>query len=156
MLKVAFKIFFLISFVGSLSGAQSTVLNEVLFSVGGVSWTARDRQLYETVIREVYTRDKISKFSLKTKEDFLISRLSAREAEAFDLQPEKNKTADAVKKKFNEFSAAEIESEVNQISKALTIVELKENQLKQQDRFDAWVELLKRKYQVKIKSNELK
>lgn len=120
------------------------------------SWTSRDRYLYETLLKEVYNKERVSKFSLKIKEDFLLSRLSAREADAFDLKPDQNKLSDSIKKKLNEYSTLEIESEINLISKALTIVELKENQLKQQERFDAWFELLKRKYLVKIKSNQLK
>lgn len=155
MLKICLRLFFLISFVGSLSAAQSVIVNEVLFSVAGHSWTARDRQLYEALLKEAYGKEGLTKFSVKRKEDFLLSRLSAREADAFDLQPEKNKLIDAIKKKTNQFSATEIENELTLISKALTIVELKENQLKQQERFDTWFELLKRKYQVKIKSNEL-
>lgn len=88
MFKNSVKLFILIFLCGPLVAAQSNLVNEVLFSVAGQSWTSRDRQLYEVLLQEVYTQDKISKFSVKKKEDFLLSRLSAREADAFDLKPE--------------------------------------------------------------------
>ncbi len=154
-----FLLFF--SFSAILS-AEGSLVNEVLFSLAAKSSTARDRLLYETLIQEVFEKKQLSKYSKKKSDDFLLSRLSSREAEAFDIRPDKKIISDSARKKMNEFSAAEIENELSLISKALSIIELKENQLAKenqltpQERFDTWYEVLKRKYQVKIKSHEMK
>ncbi|MEQ1721867.1 MAG: hypothetical protein ABL930_01735 [Pseudobdellovibrio sp.] len=92
----------------------------------------------------------------------MLSRLSSSEALVFDIQGDQKKITDSERKKMSDFSADEIENEMAVISKALSIIELKENQLAKenqltpQERFETWYEVLKRKYQVKIKSNEMK
>ena len=132
------------------------VVNEVLFSVSGEAATARDQQIYQSVLSEVFHKQHLSQFSQKPVSDFLLSRLSFKEASVFDLTSEKTKISESVKKKWAEYSLTEIEREANIISKALLLIELKENQLKQQERFDIWFEVLKRKYQVKFKSTDVK
>jgi hypothetical protein len=162
MPKIFIAVFsFVFSFSAFLS-AEGFLVNEVLFSVAAKSATARDRLLYETIIQEVFEKKQLSRFSKKKSDDFLLSRLCSREAEVFDISPDKKIVSDSARKKMNDFSTTEIENEISLISKALSIIELKENQivkenqLTPQERFDTWYEVLKRKYQVKIKSNEMK
>jgi hypothetical protein len=162
MQKIISSFFLIIFSFSTFLRAETSVVNEVLFSVAGKSATTRDRLLYETLIQEVFEKKQLSKFSKKKSDDFLLSRLSSREALVFDILGDKKKMTDSMRKKMSHFSAVEIENEMALISKALSIVELKENQLAQENqltpeaRFDAWLEVLKRKYQVKLKSNEMK
>lgn len=124
--------------------------------MAGQSVTARDQQVYQDVLSVVFQKETISKFSQKNLLDFILAHVSAKEAEVFDLQADKIKLSDAQKKKLSEYTTDEINREIQLISKASSIIELKENQLKQQDRFDTWAEILKRKYQVKLKVTEVK
>jgi hypothetical protein len=154
-LKIAFLIAFLFVLT-ALAQTAPNVLNEVLFSVAGEASTVRDQQIYQAVLDEVFHKPHLSRFSQKPATDFLLSRLSFREASTFDLTSDKIKISENSKKKLSEFSSAEIEREANIVSRALLLIELKENQLKQQERFDTWFEVLKRKYQVKYKVTEIK
>ncbi len=135
---------------------KDVIINEVLFSIGSESYTARDMMIYKAVLNELFQKSRISQFTKKPFDDFLLSRLSYKEAKAFELTNEKNKLSDAVKNKLKEFSPEEISSENEVLSVALSLIEIKEVQLKNQARFDTWFELLKRKYQLKVKSNEFK
>lgn len=136
--------------------SKDSVIIEVLFSIGSESYTSRDLLIYKTVLSEVFQKNRISQFAKKTPEDFLLSRLSYKEAKVFELTNEKLKVSEAARKKMNEFSLDEIDRENEIISVALALIEIKEVQVKSQARFDTWFELLKRKYQIKLKSSEAK
>ena len=135
---------------------REAVVNEVLFSIGSVSSTARDMRLYKLVLAELYQKTKISQYSKKPFDDFLLSRLSFSEASAFELKSEKSKISDAARKKLSDFSLDEIVRENDSIAVAIALIDIKEGQLRSQTRFDTWFELLKRKYQFKLKSAEIK
>lgn len=132
------------------------VMNEVLFSVSGTAATSFDRQTYTGVLNEVFQKKSLSTFSRDPASDFLLSRLADREARIFDLPGEKPKISESARKKLSDLSAEEIDNEAGLIARALALVEIKEAQLKQQERFDTWFELLKRKYQLKIKTTDSK
>lgn len=131
--------------------AQKTDVNRVLFSIGTTSWTSRDREVYQFVLNEVFQKKALSQYSKNPENDFLLSRLSYKEAAVFELSSgEKNKMAD-LGKKLNGFSATEVERETDYISKALILIEIKESQHKDSRRFNSWFDLLKRKYLVRLK-----
>lgn len=136
--------------------AKDTVVNEILFSIVNEPSTSRDMQIYQSVLNEIFQKNKISQFTKKLSDDFLLSRLSYKEAKVFELTGTKVKVSESSRKKLSEFSPAEIDREIDTISKAMELIEIKESQVKQQARFDAWFELLKRKYQLKLKSSEVK
>lgn len=136
---------------------KESLVNEVLFSITGESFTSHDRNIYQSVLNEILQKNKISSFTKKTTDDFLLSRLSYQEAKAFELTGSaKIKLSESSRHKLSEFSPAEIEREIDVISRARALIEIKETQLKQQDRFDTWFQLLKRKYQFKPKSPDMK
>lgn len=131
-----------------------TIMNEVLFSIANESSTSRDRLVYQRVLNEVFKKDTISQFTPKTADDFLLSRLSYKEAKAFDMHGNEMKINENSKKKLSEFTPSEVERELEVISTALALIEIKEAQLKGKERFNTWFELIKHKYQLKIKSSE--
>lgn len=154
-------LFFFLSITADIAVLAATdekvqVVNEILFSVAGEPSTSRDMQLYKAVLNEIFQKNKISKFTKKFSDDFLLSRLSYKEAVVFELTGTKMKESDAARRKMADFSKAEIDREIDVVSKALELIEIKENQVKLQARFDTWFELLKRKYQLKLKSPEIK
>ncbi len=133
---------------------NTIVTNQVLFSESDQSWTSRDLRLYESVMSQVLQKKNISLWSEGRNEDFLLSRLSFREAVAFGLQASTTTLTEVERKQIPEFTQKEIEDEVNRMALVLMFVDLKQNQLKQKDRFLNWFSHLKRKYQVRIKSAE--
>lgn len=136
--------------------AQEFLVNEILFTMDGESLTLRDLKLYQAVLREVFKKDRLSDFNLKEPEDFLLSRVCYREAKTFETQGVPYKITEQNKKKLVDFTDDEIEIESASIAKAIGLIEIKESQLKQKERFFAWFELVKRKNQVRIKSVDMK
>lgn len=155
-MQVFIIIVFWLSGMASAQPPKEAVVNEVLFSIGSVSYTGRDQLIYKSVLAELYQKNKISQYSKKPFDDFLLSRLSYSEANAFEIKSEKSKISDAAKKKLSEFSIEEILRENEYIAVAIALIDIKESQLRSQTRFDTWFELLKRKYQYKLKSSENK
>ena len=155
-MQVFIIIVFWLSGMASAQPQKEAVVNEVLFSIGSVSYTGRDQLIYKSVLAELYQKNKISQYSKKPFDDFLLSRLSYSEANAFEIKSEKSKISDAAKKKLSEFSIEEILRENEYIAVAIALIDIKESQLRSQTRFDTWFELLKRKYQYKLKSSENK
>ena len=127
--------------------------NKILFSVSGQSWTSRDQQAFDIVLNEVFKKKKLTTASETELEDFLLSRLSEKESSLFDLSFAAVKLTEQQRKKMNFLTSAEVNREVEMISKAIAILDLKETQQKDPVRFKAWFELLKRKYQLKMKSS---
>lgn len=154
--QIFFTIVFLVSGLAAAQPPKEAVVNEVLFSIGSVSYTGRDMLIYKAVLSELYQKGRISQYTKKPFDDFLLSRLSFNEASAFELKSEKSKISDAVRKKLSEFSLDEIVRENENIAVAIALIDIKESQLKSQTRFDTWYDLLKRKYQFKLKSSEIK
>lgn len=140
---------FILIFSGAVQ-AQKTDVNRVLFSIGTTSWTSRDREAYQFVLSEVFQKKALSQYSKNPENDFLLSRLSYKEAAVFELSAGEKTKVD-VNKKLNGFTPAEVERETNYISKALILIEIKESQHKDSRRFNSWFELLKRKYLVRLK-----
>ena len=143
----------------SQPSASPVVFNQILFTEGDQSWTSRDFKLYKKIILLVTKNEKLNAFSKDTQEDFLLSRLLKREALLFEIKPQNLALPALSKSEFNklelnEFSKSEIDQELSMISDALALVELKNSQMTQKIRFQAWMDVLKRKYAVKIKSNE--
>jgi hypothetical protein len=132
------------------------VVNQILFYESQQSWTARDRELYEKIKKEVLQKSRISQFAENGDEDFLLSRLAVREAVLFEVTPNKYHVLDLQRAGLSDFSGKEVEEELKQLGLATSLIELKESQLKQKLRFKTWFDLLKRKYQVKIKSTDFK
>lgn len=153
--------FALVLLILGLAAAQppipkEAVVNEVLFSIGNVSYTTRDSLIYKSVLAELYQKTSISQYTKKPFDDFLLSRLSFSEANAFELKSEKSKVTESARKKLSDFSLEEITRENENIAVAIALIDIKEGQLRSQTRFDTWFELLKRKYQYKLKSAEVK
>ncbi len=134
--------------------APSPIINQVLFYESKQSWTSRDQQLFEKIKKEVLPQNQVSQFTENRDEDFLLSRLSAREGLLFDVTPLKLKFTEAQRSGLSMYSAKEIDHELAQMGLATALIELKETQLKQKIRFKTWFDLLKRKYQYKSKSAE--
>lgn len=132
------------------------VVNQVLFYESKQSWTARDLELFGQIKKEVLKKSRLSQFAETDHEDFLLSRLAAREAVLFEVTSVKLRLTDAQKQVLQNFSNKEIDEELAQVGRALTLIELKESQLNQKMRFKTWLDLLKRKYQVKVKSADFK
>lgn len=142
----------LVYFMGAFSFAENeTVVNQVIFSDTQQSWTSRDRALFNKVMDTLVQR-RLSQYTENLEEDFLLSRLSYYEAILFEITPTKIKISELAKKKFSEYTHAELQSELEKVESALALIDLKEAQFKQKLRFKTWFDLLKRKYQVKIKS----
>lgn len=156
LVQIFITLIFLISILASAQPPKEAVVNEVLFSIGRVSYTGRDMLIYKSVLSELYQKNRISQYTKKPFDDFLLSRLSFSEASAFELKSEKSKISDTARKKLSEFSLEEIVRENENIAVAIALIDIKESQLRSQTRFDTWYELLKRKYQFKLKSSEIK
>ena len=133
-----------------------TTLNQVLFYESKQSWTSRDQELFNKLKKEVVQKERLSAFTETSDEDFLLSRLSAREALLFEVTPLKFKITETERNVLAGYSRSEIDEELNHLGLAVALVELKESQLKQKLRFKTWLDLLKRKYQFKIKSADFK
>lgn len=129
-------------------------INTVLFSEGNQSWTARDFTLYKKLVRQLTRQDKLTLLSDSLEYDFLISRLLKREALLFEIKPKSFEIPVGPHPELNEFSKAELNEETEIIELSSALLDLKEKQMSQKARFKAWVDVLKRKYNVKIKSNE--
>lgn len=155
-MTLSFLIFVLPVQSAETPSAQEILVNEILFTMDGESLTLRDFKLYQAVLREVFKKERLGEFTVKESEDFLLSRVCYREAKTFETQGVPFKVTDLNKKKLSDFTESEIESESETISKALGLIEIKESQLKQKERFSAWFELVKRKNQVRIKSVDMK
>lgn len=156
MKHIILALFLLLNSYSSAQAQNEAVINEILFSIANESVTSRDRQVYQSVLSEVFQKDRVSQFTKKLSDDFVLSRLSYREAKVFELRSVEVKLNESMKKKLSEFSQREITREVEIIGKAIALIEMKETQLKQKDRFDTWFALLKRKYQLKLKSSDAK
>ncbi len=139
-----------------VASASPATLNQVLFYESKDSWTARDFELFEKIKKDFFPSGNLSSFSENNDEDFLLSRLSAREALLFELTPLKFKLSETQRLALSDFSKLEIDEEIKNLGLAAALVELKESQLKQKLRFKTWLDLLKRKYQFKIKSYDFK
>ena len=72
----------------------------------------------------------------------------------FEIKPKKSDFALGTRADLSEYSKSEIAEETENIELASALLDLKEKQMSQKARFKAWVDVLKRKYSVKIKSNE--
>ncbi len=144
---------------GAQANVQATVptsaLNEVIFSEADQSWTARDLQLYEKLVNQVLRRKTLSPWSENITQDFLLSRLVHREAILFGVSPEKDSLTQLDRKALAAFSKNEIEVELLRINYINMFINLKENQLKQKERFITWFSHLRRKYQARMKVSEV-
>lgn len=136
--------------------AESAEINKVLFSVGNQSWTMRDMEIYRGVLNSVFKKKSLSQYSKDEFNDFLVSRVSLKEADVFQISYDKQSLTEQERKKLSSFTREEIEKEVTAIAKAEALIEIKENQHKDIGRFNTWLELMKRKYVVRIKSGENK
>ncbi|MBC7464762.1 MAG: hypothetical protein H7256_02115 [Bdellovibrio sp.] len=130
------------------------VFNQILFAEGFQSWTKRDLTLYKKVLAAYMKLDKISDFSDSVDEDFLVSRLLKSEALVFDIHPQDQFVFNPSKLPAGEYTKKEIEDELKGLSYAVALLNLREKQMTQKARFKAWIDVLKRKYQVKIKSDD--
>jgi len=144
------------SFFTFFAHAERTELNKVLFSAGDQSWTSRDMDLYQSVLSDIYKKKKLSEFSKNEFNDFIISRVSLKEADVFQISYDKKSLTEAERKKLGTFTKDELDKEVTAIAKAQALIEIKENQHKDAARFNTWYELMKRKYVVRIKAGENK
>ncbi len=123
----------------------------MLFSVAGQAWTSRDRDVYQSVLTEVFQKKLLSQFSKNAENDFLLSRVSSKEAAVFDFTGDKVTVTESDRKKLSAFSKDEIDREVSLIAKTKTFIDIKESQHKDAIRFNTWFDLLKRKYLVRMK-----
>ncbi|MGZ3690795.1 MAG: hypothetical protein ACXVAX_04795 [Pseudobdellovibrio sp.] len=136
--------------------AERTDFNKILVNVGGESWTTRDMQVYQSVLSEVFKKKQLSTYSKSSLDDFLLSRMSFKEAKVLNLVADKNPVPESEKKKLTQFKGEEVDREIDLITKAENLVEIKEAQHKDANRFNAWYELMKRKYVVRIKALDIK
>lgn len=136
-----------------LAETEVEVINEALFSLAGNDTsTTRDLAIYRAVLLEVFQKKNISQYSPNEVQDFLLSRMAYKESQIFSLKPDPVAVSDSAKKKLEAFDKVELDREVQLISQSLSWIELKETQLRDRERFNNWVDVLKRKYQLKIKS----
>lgn len=140
--------------VASIPEASQAVFNQVLFTEADVSWTSRDLKLYKKLLQLLTKKEKMTPFSKSSTEDFLLSRLLKREALLFEIAPQKLSMSSSVNSELSGFTKLEIEQEIKMISEALALLDLKSSQVSQKIRFQVWMDVLKRKYSVKIKSTE--
>lgn len=133
--------------------APTEVINEVLFTVSGEVKTQRDLDLYRDLLTQIFQKKLISQYSKNIAEDFLLSQLAVREAAVFELRADVPQLTLQQKKLFADYPPTELERELRQVADSIALVEIKESQLKQRARFITWVELLRRKYQVRLKSS---
>lgn len=132
--------------------ASPAVFNRVLFSEGTKSWTLRDLSLYQKLIKAISGKDHLIAYSENSVDDFLLSRILHREALLFEIDP--LKTDFSVQRfEFADFSKNEIAAETGMILYALALLEFKKNQVTQKERFVAWMDVLKKKYAVKMKNH---
>jgi len=136
--------------------AERTELNKVLFSAGEQSWTSRDMDLYESVLSDIYKKKRLTEFSKNEFDDFILSRVSLKEADVFQISYDKRSPTEVERKKLSAFTKDELDREVMAIAKAQALIEIKETQHKDAVRFNTWFELMKRKYVVRIKTGENK
>ena len=129
-------------------------MNAILFSEGEQSWTQRDFNLYKKILNYIPKKENPAGMPDSLADSFLISRMLGQEAEQFEIQPEKLELSSGFKTELVEYSKAEINEELKIIALSRALLDLKEKQMSQQIRFKAWIEVLKRKYAVKIKSND--
>ncbi len=146
----------LILVITSSALAERADFIKVVANVGGESWTNRDMQVYETVLSEIFKKKKLSEFSKSDYNDFLLSRMSFKEAKNLNLTGDKIVVSEADKKRLANFKSEEIDREVELIAQAQNIIEIKESQHKEATRFNNWFELMKRKYVVRTKTTDLK
>ena len=151
------KFFFLTLFflrIAMSQGLPGETLNTILFSEGNQSWTTRDFNLYKKLVRHLTKQEKLSALADSSEYDFMISRLLIREALLFEIKPDKFESALSTHGDLNEYSKTEINEELETIELASSLLNLKEKQISQKARFKAWIDVLKRKYAVKMKVNE--
>lgn len=154
-LKRLSVLFLLLSSLGAYA-AERTELNKVLFSVGDQSWTLRDMELYRSVMSDIYKKKSLTQFSKDEFNDFIVSRISLKEADVFQISYDKKAVTEAERKRLAAFTKEEVDREVTAVAKAEALIEIKEAQHKDNARFNTWYELMKRKYVVRIKSGENK
>lgn len=136
--------------------AERVDFNKVILSIGGESWTMRDVQVYNLVLAEIYNKKNLSEFSKSNLNDFILSRVSYRESKNLNLTADKTVFTESNKKKLALFKKDEIEREMDLITRANSLVELKQSQYKNSARFNNWFDLMKRKYVVRIKATDIK
>lgn len=134
---------------------KKELLNQVLFSEGSDSWTSRDFALYRKVISTYLKKEKLSDYAESALDDFIISRLLKREALLFEISPTDTFNYNPSKLGPGEYSKKEIETELKDLAYAEALLNLKEKQMAQKARFKAWIDVLKRKYLVKIKTGDV-
>jgi len=132
---------------------KQEILNQILFSETNQSWTSRDMLLYKKVLNAYLKQEKLTEFSDSFTEDFLISRLLKQEALVFEIKPHEL-VYNPSKLAPGEYSKKEIETELKALEYAVALLRLKQQQLTQKARFKAWIDVLRRKYQVKMKIDE--
>lgn len=109
--------------------------------------------LYRQTLNTVFGKTRISEFSETDLQDFILSRLADKEAQGFSFKPEKNYTvSEAARKKMSAYNEDSFNAEVEIVARSLQWIELKKNQLEQRERFNVWLDVLKRKYQLRLKS----
>jgi len=113
-------------------------------------------ELYRNVMSDVYKKKSLTQYSKDEFNDFLVSRISLKEADVFQISYDKKAPTESERKKLSAFTREEIDKELTAIAKAEALIEIKENQHKDNARFNTWYELMKRKYVVRIKSGENK
>ena len=115
----------------------------------------RDFKIYKQLLVALTKNEKIADFSENALDDFVVSRLLKREALLFEIAPQPLAAPLNLRGTDGEvFSRLEIEQETGMIAEALALLKLKQNQMSQRVRFKAWIDVLKRKYFVKMKFNE--
>ncbi len=130
-------------------------LNSILFSEGNQSWTTRDFNIYKKLVHHLTRQEKLCLQVDSIAYDFMVSRLLKREALLFEIKPKKFEFAVAGHPDLAEYSKSEITDEIETIELVSALLDLKEKQMNQKEaRFKAWVDVLKRKYSVRIKANE--
>lgn len=129
-------------------------MNAVLFSEGEQSWTQRDFNLYKKILNHIPKKGESVGASESLPDDFLISRLLSREALLFEIHPEKLELSSGFKTDAADYSKVEINEELKVIALSRALLDFKEKQMSQKIRYKAWIEVLKRKYAVRIKASE--
>lgn len=148
-----------------LAQTQNTVVvAELLLEIDSLPLTNYDftrfLEIQKALKEAQLCKSVFTKYAQTDEESFFISKLSYVESEQLDIE------ADAVELKkalatliFKSETPLQSEKKINEIKyqcQAVAFENLKNQQLKNNDQFKNWVSLLKRKYNVAVKSNDFK
>lgn len=137
-------------------GLEVVKIQEMLFDINGAAMTTYDFKLFseEYIKTKIFLPETFQSF-LKTSEDqFLVLKLVQKEAEQLGLDYDSDQLSQITKThhKIEERDLEEIKSQL----KTMNLLGLKQKQLQDRQTVLAWLQVLKRKYLLNVKSEDFK